>query len=123
MEATLSPPNAILFVLDLANDRVVVPEYEPGVLAVATESCVSVSTRADVDGDVTVRLSRGAPPTGKPEGAEIFKGSIATPGRKVNVVTSELKKVLEVEVDGETAQVSVATDDMEAPSVVWIEVG
>ena len=118
METTLYPPNAILFLLDLANDDIVVPEYEPGRLTAANGACISVGTRAEVDGNVTVRLLSAASPMGEPLGNLVFSGLVSTPGGKVAVVTSELKTILEIGVARQTMQVDIYVDDDESPSKI-----
>lgn len=122
MEAMLSPPNAILFVLDPANTSIVVPEYEPGVLTANSGSCLSIATQAEVDGDVTVRLSDQLSSAEKSGCDEFFEGEIATPGRKVAVVTSHFEEVLVLNVEQTVTRVAVGADHPDSPSLIWIEV-
>lgn len=76
-------PNAIIFVLDPNNSDVVIPEYKN--LVSHTESCVSVGTQADVDGETEVVLSRVAP-----AGLScVFNGEISTPSGAIAVEISE----------------------------------
>lgn len=122
MDATLLIPNAIVFVFDLENKSVQVPAYTDGVLTAWNNSCVSVGTQSEVDGEVTVKLS------GKLSGSErdlyevAFSGVIETPSKKIAVVTSELEKILEMDVRTEKTEVIISVDDLSFPSVVLVEV-
>lgn len=118
--AVLSPPNAILFVLDPTNKEVEVPQYVAGELTAATATCVSVGTQADVDGDVEVSLKFAA--FAAADLQQIFLGAIATPGRKIAVVTSHFQRVLEGDVPSDTVEVAIWADDHSNPAQVAISV-
>lgn len=117
--AVLSPPNAILFVLDPTNKEVVVPPYIAGELVAATATCVSVGTQADVDGDVEVSLEPAAGPL---DLLQVFLGGVATPGGKVAVVTSHFFHVLEINVPSGMTEVVIWVDDLRHPAHVAIGV-
>jgi hypothetical protein len=112
---TLSIPNAVLFVLDRSNTRLVVPEFIDGQLIAATGSAVSVGTQASVDGDVTVSLEGAAGRVASSGLTRVFRGDVVTPGRKIAIVTSELHTILEADVDATTANVEVWVDDDRSP--------
>ncbi len=57
-----TPDHPIVFVMDFSNDDAEVPLHDRERLAIESDSCVSVRTIADVDGDVTVFLSEDLPP-------------------------------------------------------------
>src|SRR3712207_4607665 len=97
-ETMLSLDYPIVFVTDPSNPEVKTPEYSAGTIASATTSCVSVAAIAYVDGNVTVRLTGGEPYTGAYDFFQFFYGVIATPGKKVAVVTAENKNILELDV-------------------------
>jgi hypothetical protein len=121
-EVTLSVPNAILFLFDLAaRKEIAIPECVDGQTTSANASCVSVCTQADVDGDVTVRLANRLSASEKEGCQTVFTHSIRAPGHRVAVVTSEMQKILEVEVQGDQAQLTIAVDDPRWPTVVCIE--
>jgi hypothetical protein len=116
----LSPPNAILFVLDPTNKNVVVPVYVDDQLTAATSTCVSIGTQADVDGDVEVSLEVArVAPIGM---QHIFFGVIETPGGKIAVVTSQFQRVLEIDVSVKTIEVSIWADDLCNPACVAVGV-
>lgn len=117
--ASYTPLHPILFVFDFSNQNMVVPEYNLDQVASANDSCVSVRTIADVDGDVTVTLAETLPL--EVNGVEVFGGAIAAPSRRVAVVTSHNEKLLETEVQGERATVRIVVDDEAHPSRIWIE--
>ena len=123
MEITLSVPNAIIFLYDLANEDIQVPEYIDNVLTAANETCVSVGTQADVDGEVTLRLSNQLAEADKDSYKKAFDGSIDTPGKKLAISTSEDDGILEIHVKDKKTQVSVWVDDLDYPSVVLVEAG
>lgn len=119
--AVLSPPNAILFVFDPTNPGVAVPPYVDGELTAASATCVSVGTQADVDGDTEVSLD--TTPTIPADLQRAFVGAIATPGRRLAVVTSQFERVLEIEVPDDSAEISIWVDDLRNPAHVAIGVG
>jgi len=116
----LSPPNAILFVFDPTNKAVVIPPYVDGELTAATASCVSVGTRADVDGDTVVSLETALVAPSNVQ--QVFFGAIATPGGKVAVVTSQFQRVLETDVPAEAAEIAIWADDIRNPTQVTVGV-
>jgi len=121
MDASLYPPNAILFVFDLSNKSVEVPEYIDDVLTAGNKSCVSIGTQADVDGEVLVKLQN---PVSSPEKGKyqlVFQGTIDTPGKKIAVVTAEFDKVLEKDVRGRKTDTSIWVDDLNHPSMILVE--
>jgi hypothetical protein len=119
--AVLGPPNAILFIFDPTSRDVAIPPYVDGELTTATATCVSVGTRADVDGETEV-LVEIAPVV--PANLQlIFIGVIAIPGRRVAVVTSQLEHVLEIDVVADTAAISIWVDDLRSPARVIIGIG
>jgi hypothetical protein len=116
----VSPPNAILFVLDPTNEDVIVPPLADVEIATSSASCVSIGTRADVDGDVEISasLSNFEPNDLK----KVFFGRISTPGKKIAIVTSEFEILLELDVITNRAIVSVWVDDHSNPSVIFVGV-
>lgn len=121
MEATLSVPNAIIFLYDLASKDIQIPEYIDNVLVAANQKCISIGTQADVDGDVTIRLSSQINDSDKKSCEQVFGGLISTPGKKLAVSISEDDAILQVNVKGGKTQVFVWVDDSDFPSLVLIE--
>jgi hypothetical protein len=116
----LSPPNAILFIFDPTSKDVVIPAYVDNELTAATDTCVSVGTQADVDGETEVSLDiLGVVPL---DLELIFSGAIATPGGKVAVVTSQFQRVLEVNVPIGTVEIIIWADDAVNPGRIAINV-
>lgn len=118
--AVLSPPHAILFVLDPSSNDVTVPPYVDGELTAATSTCVSFGTRADVDGETEIVLNTSLITPADLRRA--FRGVIETPSGKVAVVTSQFERILEVDVPGTLAEVSIWADDLVNPSHVTVAV-
>jgi hypothetical protein len=121
VEITLSVPNAIIFLYDLASKNIQVPEYIDNVLVAANEACISVDTQADVDGEVTIKLSNNIDKSDKELCEKVFEGVIDTPGKKLAVSTSEDDRVLEVDVKTNKSQVSVWVDNLDFPGIVLVE--
>jgi len=121
-EVTLTVPHAILFVNDPAHGQIEIPEYVPGHVTSANASCVSICTRADVDGDVTVRLGTMLPKCAPTECVTVAEYCIETPGRNVGVFTSENRMILTVDVPNDSARVTITVDDPQSPGLIDIGV-
>ncbi len=116
----LSPPNAILFVFDPTNNDAVIPPYINGDLTAATDTCVSVGTRAEVDVDTEISLDLGG--TAPIDLQQVYFGAIGTPGGKVAVVTSQFQRLLELEVPIGSVAVSIWVDDRRNPARVVVSI-
>ncbi|MEO7594444.1 MAG: hypothetical protein ABI134_24745 [Byssovorax sp.] len=122
MKAKLAVPNAILFILDPTNEAAIVPEYVPGEAAAATPSCVSVATIADVDGEVTVRLCATLDDVERTMSAQVFHGSVETPGHVLAVVTSDFERVLEIATPSLVTRITIRVDDVQSTAEVSVDV-
>ncbi len=120
LNAVLSPPNAILFVFDPTNKDVVIPSYIDGELTASSDTCVSVGTRADADGDTDISLDLGG--VAPPDLLRIFFGVIGVSGGKVAIVTSQLQRVLELEVPVGPVEVTIWADDLRNPGRIAVNV-
>lgn len=118
---TYTPSHPIIFLCDFANQGMEVPTYDPGSVASANSSCVSIRTIADVDGQVTIMLEPRLPNEAK-SGVEVFQGTVETPSKRVAVVTPENKKLLEISLQETRARLRVVVDEEENPSKVWVAV-
>ncbi len=117
-KTVLSPANAILFIFDPTNKDVVIPAYVDDELTAATDTCVSVGTQADVDGETEVSLDIwGVVPL---DLERVFSGVIATPGGKVAVVTSQFQQVLELNVPIGIVEIIIWSDDTLNPGRIAI---
>ena len=119
-QRSLSPPYAILFVYDPSNKNATTPEYSVDSLVSATRHCISVATRADVDGETNVTLAGGLQESDRLPEHKIFEGLIETPNRKIAVVTAELQTVLELRVKDDVAKVNIWVDDLRNPGTLLI---
>ena len=122
MNVKLAVPNAILFVLDPTNKAAVVPAYVPGEAAAASPSCVSVTTIADADGKVTVRLCAPVDVVACAASVQVFDGTVETPGHVLAIVTSKFDLVLEIATPFSVTRVTVRVDDVQAPTEVSVNV-
>lgn len=109
----------ILFVFDYENLQVTVPTYDPASVASANETCISVRAISEVDGPVTVSLDELLPSTAV--GAEVYRGTVATPSREISIVTANYEPVLRLSVPGQATDVAIVVDDIQHPSRVWVQ--
>lgn len=112
----LAVPNAILFVLDPSNKKLAIPEYEN--LVSHTDSCVSVGTQADVDGETEVTLDSVVS-----EGLSCaFEGEVQTPGCSIAVETSGGTSLERLDGLTQCTRISIWVDDMKWPSRISVVV-
>lgn len=116
---TFLPTHPILFLMDYSNREAEVPALDEAAICSHTDTCVSVRTIADVDGDVTVTLSN-VPPSSGDGLAEVFRGRIRVPNANVAIVTSENERLLESPTTSENVELRVFVDDRDYPSRVWV---
>lgn len=114
------PPHPIVFVMDFLNDDVEIPEYDPETVASSNDTCVSVRTIADVDGEATVVLADRLPPAEVGVAQQVFVGSIRTPNGKVALVTSENQTLVECDVGKDTVGLQIFVDDEAHPTTIWV---
>ena len=119
---TLSLPHPIIFLLDVSNKQIQVPEYVAGVVTAATNSCISVNTQAVVDGDVTIRLGKAISDDQKTGCQMVFQGEVCTPGMRLAVVTSKRDTILDIDVPSDKTIVAISVDDPNGASLIVIEV-
>lgn len=118
--ATLAPPNAILFVFDRGNSSVSIPDYIDGQPVSANDSCVTVGTQADVDGEVTVTLESPASLALVRGLQKVFAGSLRAPTRTVAIVTADARTVLEQSVNSDMVELEVWADDGRNPTRIVV---
>jgi len=116
-----TPPHPIVLVCDYDNLDAVIPEYDPRSIISASDTCVSIRTISEIDGDVTVTLTQRLPPELVRGKIAAFSGAIDVPGRRIAVVTSENEKLLEVTVGGNRVALRIFVDQKKYPTAIWIE--
>lgn len=123
MKTQASVSNGIVFVLDPKNKTTTVPTYDPAAVVVSSDSCVSIKTIPEVDGDVSIRLS-GSSEAPQPSVAlkSVFQGSVSTPNRSIAVVTAEFTRLLEMPVGSDSTAITIHVDDPDFPSEIEIRV-
>lgn len=121
LSTTYTPPHPMVLVCDYDNLDAVIPESNRRSIIRTTETCISIRTIPDVDGDVTVTLASALPPEVLDKNIEVFGGSIYVPGKKIAVVTSENEKLLEIAVASDHAKLRIFVDQKKYPSAIWIE--
>jgi len=117
VETSVAPPNSIVFVVDPTHVSVV-PEDTGVALVTATDSCVAIGTREQASGETRIRLETAS---GDLEGSVVFQGLLETPGRKVAVETSELDRLVAIDVENASTHIKVWVDDDSEPSSITIQ--
>lgn len=110
----------IIFVFDYENRDVRIPDYDEALTVSASASALSVKAISQVDGAVRLHLQTGLPDDVLNRSNVVFRGALSVPNRRVSVVTSENKKLLELEIGEPNAEIVVAVDDTKYPSEIWI---
>jgi hypothetical protein len=110
----------IIFVFDYENLDVRIPDYDEALTVSASASALSVKAISQVDGAVRLHLQTGLPDDVLNRSNVVFRGALSVPNRRVSVVTSENKKLLELEIGEPNAEIVVAVDDTKYPSEIWI---
>ena len=112
--------HGIVFILDPRNKDVQIPEYIKNELVAATDSCISVVTQAEVDGEVEIILafSEAAPS----DLIHIARGTLRVPHGTLAVDTADEGILFERDVPKGRATVSIWVDDMTHPTRVFINV-
>lgn len=123
IEASIAPANPIVFVLDPSSDTINVPQYIPGEVVASTESCISVGIQADADGETIIKLATKFADSARGRMHKVFEGKIATPSRKVAVVTAEFEGVVEQPVNAAESTIEVWVDDAGYPGEVLVVTG
>ncbi|MFO0759128.1 MAG: hypothetical protein U0359_21730 [Byssovorax sp.] len=108
--------------MDFDNQDAEIPAYVEESTASATASCISVRAIVDVDGEATISLTTTQEVTDTHHFREVFRGSIATPNKRVAVVTSENEKLLEIEVSWVRSTIAVWVDDEAHPSRIVAQI-
>jgi hypothetical protein len=117
---TYSPTHPIVLIFDFSNKTIEIPTYDPDNTVSANESCLSIKTISDVDGDVTVELLHALPSDFDGLGHEVFDGSVRIPSGKIAVVTPHNEKLLELNIEVARARVHVFVDDEVFPSRISV---
>jgi hypothetical protein len=115
---TLSPRNSIVFVYDSSHRSVEVPTYVAGDLVAASQTCVSIGTLAEIDGETTITLADSI--DGISVGELFFDGVLLTPGHEVSVCTSENEKLLTLPIKASHARVRVFANDPSEPDEIVV---
>lgn len=121
-KATLEVPNAILFLLDDSDADVQIPTYIPSKLVSNNLKCISIGTRASVDGEVSILLEKHLLDETTASLARVFVGTIYAQSRLVSLVTSDARTILEMPIEHDTATVEIWADDERSPATIAIGV-
>lgn len=120
MVKSIYVPHAIIFIYDIENDDMEIPEYIDNELVSYNEGCISVGTQSEVDGEVEIALFSTINGSKVKSLIKVFDGSIVSPTKKVAVSTSEDEAILEIDIDSNKAAIDIWVDDAVFPSKMLI---
>ena len=100
---TFSPAHPIVFICDYDNLDAEIPIHDEASLVCATNTCISVGTQPNVDGDVTITLATRDPQSKEGPYIEVFSGVVEVPNGELAIVTSEDEKLLAIDVASTSA--------------------
>lgn len=112
----ITPPNSLVLIMDSFGGRI--PDDFGSNLIVATESCIAIGCRSELDGPtkVTMGIAGELFPLGEP----FFSARIQTAGHRLTVQTVYGDIALETEVDADMSTVSVWVNDYSEPDEIVI---
>ena len=117
--ANVAPPQSLILIADPSGGEI--PATMSGLAIAATDSCIAVGCRSDVDGDSEFILGEtGYVSLG---GEPAFQGRLKTPHRKVTLRTVTGQKILEAPVLQQEITVRVWTNDSSEPDQVVVGIG
>jgi hypothetical protein len=115
-EIEVAPPHSLILIMDPISG--VIPETMDSKLAVATESCVAIGTRAQPDGPTHIAL------TDEPFQTTglllVFEGQLTAPSKRLAVCTTTSKILVEADVAGSRYHIKIWTNDEMEPDVIRI---
>ncbi len=121
-EVVVSPDHPILFIEDMGNNDVTVPEHNPNYPVSSNENCISFDILSYVDGETYVKLVDHENFSEKITHEKVFFGDIRTPEKKLCIATAENKVVLKTHVGNTITSLRIWVDEKKNPSSVVIEV-
>jgi hypothetical protein len=113
---SIAPPNSLIFIADASGGTV--PEFIANSPILSTESMISVSCLANVDGDTTITL--GAVAEMSVAEAPVFDDMLLTPSGKLVVSTVEDESILSAIVPMHTTRIRVWTNRAAEPAKIVI---
>ena len=118
MSVSISPPNALLLVMDPTTG--VVPESMDGKLVSSTASCIAVGTRPPSDGETKVSFRSYESP--QPGLVKTYEGTIDIAGPTIAICTVYGDTILTKTVDCRKSKVTIWVDDTVEPTEIEVHV-
>jgi hypothetical protein len=116
----IAPPNSIFFIEDIGGG--ISPEIEDRPVSIwSTASCIIVGCLAFMDGESDFSLSTSSDDA--PSRAPAFDGVLETPGRAVEVSTSEREVLIRTETTGLRTRVRIWTNRPKEPTDILAVLG
>ena len=119
---TFTPPHPIFFICDHDNLDAVIPQYDPGCITSATDTCISVGTIAAVDGDVTVTLASTIPESLCNSYIPLITWNNQDKRTHIAFASSEDEKLLSRAMASSTICIRIFVDDNVYPQKIWVAV-
>jgi hypothetical protein len=117
--AKIAPPHSVVLVTDPGETAI--PKSMRGSVIAATDSCIAIGCRAEVDGETefTLGASRDVDPGDRPA----FTGELKTPNRRLTVRTVLGRTILEASVSQAQTPIRIWLNDAEEPDRVVVGIG
>lgn len=100
-------PNAIILFYDPGNEDFILAEWSSTKSYEATDSCISVATLPDIDGETTIEILNAKQKIDTRNMVLAYEGRLETPTGKVSVSTSHSLDVIGMDVLSNTCLVQV----------------
>jgi hypothetical protein len=100
-------PNAIILFYDPGNENFMLAEWSSTKSYEATESCISVATLPDIDGETTIEILNANQTINDRNMVLAYEGPMETPTGKVSVSTSNTLDIIGVDVLSNSCLVQV----------------
>ncbi|MCC4104754.1 hypothetical protein [Serratia ureilytica] len=111
----------VLFVFDMGNAEVVVPEIDDDFQVSGTSSCIAIRVMPDTDGEVALKLESQLSQSVKQGAIEVYFGQLDSPSGAVSISSAEMDEVLRLEFGKQVSSVRVFVDELVHPGKVWVE--
>ncbi|WP_174912562.1 hypothetical protein [Burkholderia diffusa] len=111
----------VLFVFDMGNAEVVVPEIGGDFQASSTSSCIAIRVMSDTDGEVQLELASHIHQTVKQGAIEVYFGNLESPSGVVSISSAEMDEIIHLELGKRVCSVRVFVDELAHPGKVWVE--
>lgn len=118
-EVVVRPPYSVVFVGDRESS---VPATTAGSLVSATNTCLAIGTRSDVDGPTRVRLIDATDEVADVPQVKAFDGTLAAKSHELTIASVDGHVYLRRELDDPSIGLKVYVDDETEPTDICVVV-